>query len=151
MNEALKKKLNFFIDNLSEKDVILKKRFHYNSVINLTREIVKYREDKALDLKKLLNDYFDNINYKIIDERESISLFKEYLMPIGNFLVKEEKFISNTNLFIYTVIGVIIDLSIFSFGSKSYVYPIFSLSLFIIGFIKRIQHKKDGTYFSPKY
>lgn len=147
IDDIINQKVVEFQQKLIDKSDVEKKLFHYNSVLNISKRIVLYQDEKANLLKEKLLYYFDEldeINYTIDNRIESLSLQK-LIEPIVEYLIKKEQFCTNGDLHILIVIGLVIDIGLYYFISPYY-YPLFILLFFIWGLYRRRKAKKEGKY-----
>ena len=147
IDDIINQKVVEFQQKLIDKSDVEKKLFHYNSVLNISKRIVLYQDEKANLLKEKLLYYFDEldeINYTIDNRIERLSL-QNLIEPIVEYLIKKEQFCTNGDLHILIVIGLVIDIGLYYFISPYY-YPLFILLFFIWGLYRRRKAKKEGKY-----
>ena len=149
-------KLYEFISNYEYSSEQTKQLVHYQSVLTVSKQIIRVNNSEANALKDLLLEYFDRIekydfsNHSLVfielndKKRESIKLYNEYISPIGSYLMTESNLEFKIKLpfgcFIF--IGIIFDLIIYYFF-RFKVYPIATIIFFIIGILYRKFKKND--------
>ncbi|MBO6881931.1 hypothetical protein [Winogradskyella sp.] len=149
MNEKLTKERIYFTTALLNKSNEDKKLYHYKSVINLSNGLISLNDSSShYYFKEQMFDYFNLIkdsNY-LISQKESLMLYKKYILPIGQHLIKNNGFRTRSDIFKYIFVGVVLDFSIFFFLEKYYF--IMTPILFFIGYHKRKNKIKQNKFFS---
>lgn len=147
LNEIINHKVEEFKKNVSGKPHDEKKLFHYNSVLNISQRIVLYKDVKANLLKEKLIGYFEEIEEMdyVVNNKLMGAKLNKYLLPIEQFLIKKEQFVTSGDIQLLTIIGILIDAGLFYFISNYY-YPVFIVFFFILGFYRRNKAKKEGKY-----
>lgn len=148
INKVLENKIEQFLLDVGHKTDFEKSLFHYNSVLNLSQRILLFRDKKANLLKQKLVEYFnllDEENYSIDNKYESSKLHNKYILPIEQYLIKKDQFITYGDLHLFIIIGFIVDLTLYIILSNYY-YPIFILVLFLSGYYRRKQAQKNNKY-----
>ncbi|MDA9970483.1 hypothetical protein N9E56_01470 [Flavobacteriaceae bacterium] len=148
INEILKNKLNNFTRILENKNESERKLYHYRSVLNLVNGLLLVGHKNSLSLKKLMIEYFkslEELNY-LMDQTNSLQFYKNYLLPVGQYLAEARGFRSKSDIFKYIILGLVIDFSVFFiFEFKLFG---FTLVLFLIGYNKLRRKKKSNKFFS---
>ncbi|MBA3985934.1 MAG: hypothetical protein H0X63_05030 [Flavobacteriales bacterium] len=148
INEVLILKIKYFEENMSIKSDSEKKIVHYNSVKNISNRIVLYNNKKTVLLKEKLIIYLQKLEdsgYTIENKYKGSSLFIKYISPSIIYLLDNDKFLVNSDIRTFIIIGFIIDLIVYYFISD-YHYPLFILLFSIFGIYRRIKAKKEGKY-----
>ena len=149
MNEVIKKELQKFILNLENADEIIKKRYHYGSVINLSNGILLYSDGVTASLKQNIIEYFEvvnSLNYLLIGKVKSMELYRKHLQKTGNYLIKNSNFSTRFDFITYSFTGIIFD--IIFYYSAGYLFIVFTPIMTIAGFIRRRVRMKKNKYFS---
>ncbi len=151
LNKIFNEKLNqFCVENKKENDKD-KSTIHYKSIVNISKSLRKYNDEKAIILKEKLIEYFDKIKYQQydrFDKLESLKLYKDYVAPSTFFLFKEEKFISHAHIKVMTLIGILIDIILYFLINDiiNFFFPVFTISFFLISLSKKNEAKIKGKY-----
>ena len=153
-------KLAEFISNFENSSKKTKALLHYQSVINVSRGIIKFNNSEANNLKDSILEYLDivkdvdysndnngdtDIHYK---KRQSLDLYKKYVSPVGSYLIHESGFGPDLSLKFHLITGIILDTIIYYFFSKSIV-PLSTILVTLIGIKSRNKRRKEGKVFSP--
>ena len=150
MEEILKNEYDVFVQNVENKNAKSKKLFHFNSVLNAYNELMNSSNEELNTYKQKLLYFFyelSELEYELNNRHKSVELFREYLKPIGVYLIRKRKFTSRTSLHVYIIIGIIIDFALIYF-IDIYKYPIFSLFSIILGLVERRNAIKNMRYIS---
>jgi len=150
MNEILEKEYVIFQNNLADQSKVTRKRFHFNSVSNIYNSLIAMSNTKADKYKQNLLFYFYELNdtdYQIKNKVQSISLYKDYLVDIGKFLMKEKGFKTSSTLYLNISIGLILDL-ILIYAVGLFNYPVFTVIALIISVVQRYICIRKKKYFS---
>jgi len=150
-----------FITNFENESDRTKGLLHYQSTINLSKEIIRFNNSKANNHKDLLIEYMEmikDIDYAkdtyindINDKRKkSLELYKNYLEPVGRYLIGKSTVEAGLPLIVYLFIGIILDFIIYNFFSKSIV-PLATVLIAFLGFIREAQKRKRKKMFYPYY
>lgn len=150
-----------FVSNFENESNRTKELLHYQSTINLSKEISRFNNTKANYLKELMIEYMEiikDIDVKndtyvndINDKRKkSLELYKKYLYPVGNYLISKSEIKPGLPLIVYSIIGIIFDFIIYKFFSKSIV-PLATVLITFLGFIRENQKRKRKKMFLPYY
>tara|TARA_R110000787_G_scaffold22308_6_gene64948 strand:- start:1148 stop:1612 length:465 start_codon:yes stop_codon:yes gene_type:complete len=148
-DEILKNKLNNFISRFEKENENVKKLIHYNSVKNITNQILILKNKKNTQkYKESIQSYLDEIELMSspIDKLISKFLYHEYIFESGRFLMYKGNFKTNGNLFFVLFLGIIIDSIIYFLGFRFY-FPIFTLIFFIYGLTIRKKAINENRYF----
>ncbi|MFC0604121.1 hypothetical protein [Winogradskyella pulchriflava] len=157
--DLINEKLSEFILSFENAPKKTKKLLHYQSVINLSKEIIRFNNSEANKLKDLMLEYFeivkdfeyyDNINnVKYIHDKrkQSLDLYQKHLRPVGSYLIQESDFGPDLSLRYFLICGITLDIIIYSFFSKSIV-PLSTILVIIIGIKMRNKKRKEGRTFS---
>ena len=148
INEILENKLYEFTYILENKNESERKLYHYQSVLNLVNGLLLVGHKSSLLLKNLMLEYFksvEDLNY-LMDQKNSLQFYKNYLLPVGQYLAEARGFRSKSDLLKYIILGLVIDFSIYYiFELKLFV---FTPSLFLIGYSKLKRKRKNNEFFS---
>ena len=154
-------KLSEFISNYENASERTKELIHYKSVINVSREIIRFNNSEANGLKDLIIVYIESVKdidyendtfvYDINDKRKkSLELYKKYIEPNGLYLISKSEFRPGLPLFFYLIIGIFLDFIIYKFVSKSFA-PLATILIIILGFFKEVKKRKGKKMFKPYY
>ena len=100
---------------------------------------------KDIDYAK--DNYINDINDK---RKKSLELYKNYLEPVGHYLIGKSTVEAGLPLIVYLFIGIILDFIIYNFFSKSIV-PLATVLIAFLGFIREAQKRKRKKMFYPYY
>jgi len=145
-------------ENSSEKT---KELLHYQSVINISREIIRFNNSKVNKLKDSLIEYLNivkdidyttdtYINNSNDKQIKSLALYKKHIAPAGFYLISKSGFRAGTPVGLYIIIGILIDIIIYNYFSKSIV-PIVSILMTIWAIASRNKKRKGNKMFSAFY
>ena len=153
--EVINAKLSDFIARFQNAPVQKRNLLHYQSVINVSKEIIRFNNKEANKLKDLLIEYFetiDTIDFSVADrntsdylEQKKVSLdrYFQYISPVGDYLIQKSGFGPNPPDLFYFILGVILDSLIYFFLSKD-IIPLPTLVVIIVGLIAREKRRKAG-------
>ncbi len=151
-------KLAEFISEFKNAPERIKKLLHYQSVISVSREIIRLNNSEAHALKDKLLEYFelvkevdfsvDENNYSEIQKQraESRKRYHNYIYPVGSFLMWESEFKIKLPIGFYLFIGIITDLIIYYNFTKEIV-PLATIVLIGIGILLRKRKKNEQKVF----
>lgn len=157
--DLVNEKLSEFISNFENAPKKTKKLLHYQSVINLSKEIIRFNNSEANKLKDLILEYFEiikdyeysdsNNDVKYIHEKrkQSLDLYQKHISPVGGYLIHESGFRPDLSLRYFLVCGIILDIIIYNFFSKS-IAPLATILVILIGIKMRNKKRKEGRTFS---
>ena len=158
--EIVNGKLTEFISTFENSSERIKELIHYQSTINVSKEIIRFNNSEAHALKDKLLEYFelvkemdfsvDENNYSEIQKQkaESRKRFHNYIYPAGSFLMWESEFSTRLPIGFYIFIGIIVDFIIYYNFSKDFV-PLGTIILFGIGILLRKRKRNDKKVFEP--
>ena len=157
INQGLSEFISYF-KNASERT---KELIHYKSVINVSRELIRFNNSRANNLKDLIIEYMElvkNIDYEndtyindFNDKRKkSLELYEKYIGPAGLYLISKSKFRPGLPLLFYLILGIILDFIMYTFFSKNFA-PLGTILLVIVGYFKEVKKRKGKKMFSPYY
>ena len=150
VNDLLDQQLGKFIENLNGSEKSKRDYFHYRSVINIGRAIKLYNNEKVEGLKEGLLEYLfevEEMDYAPAEKMQSALMYKEYIYPVGSFLIYRKGFITRAGLKFFVLYGIIID-GILAFLIKGYYYPVFIVIFFVWGYYKQKTAEKENKLFS---
>ena len=150
LNDLLDQQLEKFIENLNGSEKSKRDYFHYRSVINIARAIKFYSNEKAQGLKKGLVEYLfevEEMDYTPAEKIQSALMYKEYIFPVGSFLIYRKGFITRAGFKFFILYGIIID-GILAYLVKGYYYPIFIVIFLVWGYYKQKTAEKENKLFS---
>ncbi|MCF7559560.1 hypothetical protein L3X39_02845 [Sabulilitoribacter multivorans] len=151
--EIINQKLTEFISTFENSSEQIKQLIHFQSTISVSREIIRFNNSKAHALKDKLIEYFEivkELDFSIDENDHSAILkqkvqsrkrYREFIYPIGSFLMWESGFSIRKPIEFYIFIGIIIDSIIYYFLSKDFV-PLGTIVFIGIGVLS---HKKRNN------
>ncbi|PKP25931.1 MAG: hypothetical protein CVU03_06275 [Bacteroidetes bacterium HGW-Bacteroidetes-2] len=148
INEIIIRKTDEFREKLAVKTIPEKNLFHYNSILNISSRIILHNDSKAKSLKEIWIKFFDEIderNYIIEQKLESSKIHNIYILPLEQYLIRKEQFVTNSDIHLLVISGIILDFILFYFLDQYY-YPIFILLFLVLGLYRRKQAKINGKY-----
>lgn len=153
--KILIKQEEFFKEYKDSEDLI-KKRVHFNSVLNISRELIKIKNKKeTLIFKQNLSEYYDVVfeSSHPIDKLGSTKNYHSYLLEITLYLMSKSNFKSKSDIERAVLWGVFFDLILYFTGlSKYYLYvPIVSFGFLISAISKRKKAIKENRYFGVEW
>lgn len=149
INNKIQDELSLFISNLENRDKVEKNFHHYRSVVNLANGLLLVGDYSSIAQKKSILNYLEavkDLDY-MIDQHNSLELYKNFILPVGQYLTKRRNFRSKWDILKYLVVGIIIDLVLMNFVLKTN-YFVFTPVLVILGYIRRKIKIKKNEYFS---
>ena len=156
--EIVNDKLNEFIYTFENSPEQVKELVHFQSTINVSREIIRFNNSEANALKDKLLEYFELVkeiefledksnNVEFLNQKaESRKRYTHYIYPVGSFLMWESEFSTRLPIGFYILVGVIADLLIYYFYSKSLV-PLGTIVFIGIGILFRRRKRNDQKVF----
>ncbi len=157
--DLVNEKLSEFVLNFRDAPKRTKELVHFQSVINISQEIIQLNNCEADALKNLILEYFDivrEIDYSndtyindIHDKKKkSLNLYHKYIIPVGKYLVKERRLRPDLPLGMSLIFGIILDIVIYYFISKNLI-PLITILIFILALIVKDKRRKNGNFFAP--
>jgi hypothetical protein len=158
--EIVNEKLTEFISTFENSPERIKGLVHYQSTINVSKEIIRFNNSEAHALKDKLLEYFelvkgmdfsvDENDYSEIQKQkaESRKRYQKYIYPAGSFLMWESEFSTRLPIGFYIFIGIITDLIIYNFFSRDFV-PLGTIVFVGIGILFRKRKRNDKKVFEP--
>ena len=148
INDKITERINQFEKALIHQPDFEKKLVHFHSVQNISGRIIKYWGEKPTELKENLLEYLNEIEkreYSVNSKIESTQLYGKYILPIIQFLVKKDQFVTSGDIRLLIIIGGLVD-SGFYFYLQNYLYPIFLILFFLVGSYRRKQAQRKNKY-----
>ena len=158
--EIVNVKLTEFISTFENSSERIKELIHFQSTINVSKEIIRFNNSEAHALKDKLLEYFelvkeidfsvDQNNHSEIQKQkaESRKRFHNYIYPLGSYLIWESDFKMKLPIGFYIIIGIISDLIIYHFFSKDFV-PMGTIAFIGIGILLRKRERNEQKVFGP--
>jgi len=153
---TLKQKLEDFNKRFENEPDYIKKQVNFQTVQNVTNQLfMMYNKKEIEPLKILMIDYFDKVEKEDFPTGGLLrnELYGKYILKVGNYLMKKKDFCSNTDLFLKTLIGVILDSIIYYFTKDmlSFYIPIATILMFAVGYNYRRKSKAANRFYSKGY
>ena len=155
-DEILAEKLESFKNRFASESNEIKNQVHYQSVINITSQLVKIANKKETEPYKLASfAFFDNIE-KLdfpLGKSESMELYKNYVLYTGQYLIRKKDFRSSWDILKYIGIGILADFIAY-YLTKSmlgFYLPVFTLIFVILGLRSQRTKKIKMQYFGIGY
>ena len=155
-NEILKEELESFIMRFEYESDEIKRQIHYQSVINITEQLIKIVNDNETEEYKLAGvEYFNNIQ-KIdfpLGNIESMNLYKSYIQKSSKLLIPRKDFRSSADILKYIILGILLDIGIYYFTKTilPFYLPVSTLILTFLGYRSRSKKKNMKKYFAIGY
>lgn len=156
-NEALRVKLEEFINLFESETEEIKEQVNYNSTLNITNQLLKFHNNTESETYKvLIAEYVDELKTTDLPTGKipALELYKKYILEIGRFLIRERDFShKGTNKIKYTSLGIVLDILVYYFFNSKlpFYFPIFTLIFTFLG-IKRTQKAiADKKIFGHRY
>lgn len=153
-------KLNEFISNFEDSSERIKALIHYQSVINVSKEIIRFNNSEANNLKDILLDYFDIVkdisfsidenNYSEFQKQkiESRKRYSKHILPVGRYLMTESEFKTKFPIGFYLFFGLLSDIIIYHNFSNE-IAPLITIVFIGIGVLFRKNKKNENKLFAP--
>ncbi|WP_416442724.1 hypothetical protein ACH3O9_17900 [Leeuwenhoekiella sp. A16] len=149
-------KLEFFRNRFESEDNEIKNQIHYQSVINVTTQLLKIANKIQTEPYRLAGvNFFDHIE-KIdfpLGKSESLELYKNYILYTGRYLIRKKDFRTGADIGKYLIGGILLDSIAYYFTRSmfSFYFPIFTLIFGLLGLKSRRSKKNKMQYFSIGY
>ncbi|KRO67786.1 MAG: hypothetical protein ABR84_03455 [Cryomorphaceae bacterium BACL21 MAG-121220-bin10] len=145
-NNNIKNELEKFIFNLNKLSSRERRLYHYRSTINLTNGLLSLNNSETELFKRYILEYFTSVKSinGLITLETSLSLYKNYLLPVGQYLIKKKEFRTRLDIVKYILSGILFDCILLYFFNFCFTTPLFIL----IGFIKIRKKIKKKQFFS---
>ena len=140
-----------FVSNLEARSSSEKRLCHYRSALNMANGLLSFCAKSSEPFKILMIEYFQTVrdlNYSN-DRYNSFIFFRQYLNPVGHYLINRRAFKTKWDIITFIVIGLIIDLLVYFFIGKYYF--VFTPSLIFIGIIWLKYKIKKGEFFNIRW
>lgn len=158
--EIVNEKLTEFISTFENSSERIKELVHYQSTINVSKEIIRFNNSEAHALKDKLLEYYklvkemdfsvDGNDFSEIQKQkaESRKRYQKYIYPAGSFLMWENELSTRLPIGFYIFIGIIVDLIVYYNFSKDFV-PLGTIALIGIGILFRKRKRNEKKIFEP--
>ncbi|WP_397364120.1 hypothetical protein [Olleya sp. R77988] len=156
--KLVSEKLAEFILEFENSPERIKNLIHYQSVINISREIIRFNNSEFNNLKEQILKYFeivkeidfliDENNYEELQKQkmESRKRYNKYIFPAGSILMTESGFKTKLPIGFYLFIGIIMDFIIYYSFSKDIV-PLSSIVFLGVGILFRKRKNNKNKVF----
>lgn len=156
LDNKIIEKFNKLTDELDKES---KRKVHYNSISNFIYYLIyhpelnnkknkKLQKLREIEIKKQLLDYMESIPIDNLTEENSLYFYKKYLFKIGNFMMEYYNFSSQggklktLDFLITIVIGITVDICIYSIWNKITFITLLFVCLFFIRFYIKYKSKR---------
>lgn len=163
LENAVNEKISLLEKSLTPKE---KQDFHFKSIKNFAIHLFKNKPNskiessrlKKINLKRnqeLILEYLDLIIDKKVSSDDSVSLFKNYIEKIGEFMNRNFGFsfaggkLKFLRFLISATIGAVIDLSIWVFTDNLSCY--FTIAVLLYSIIRAYIKLKNNKLFGPNF
>lgn len=122
---------------------------HYNSVINITNGLLSLNNSADhKEMKALMIQYFVELEDKdyILSDYESLNIYKDKLLPMGQHLIKYKGFRTKLDFIRYFILGIVIDSLIFIIFKRFFMFG--TITMLILGRYRQKQKIKNGKIFN---
>lgn len=155
-NTKLQEHLDIFNSRFEKANDKIKSQVNYKSVNNIVQQLLKIttREENER-FKDLMILYFQKVkdeNYPTgVLFRDKV--YNNYLLKVGNYLMKRKSFQSGSNLIVTIVFGLIIDSIIYYFTKNliSFYIPIVTILFAFLGIKSKRNAIKENRYFKKGF
>ena len=163
LENVVNEKLSLLEQSLTPQE---KQDFHINSIKNFVIHIFKKEPNskinssqlKKINLKRnqeLILEYLDLIIDKKVSSEDSVSLFKNYIEKIGEFMNRNFGFsfaggkLKYLRFLIYATFGAVIDLLIWFFTNNLSYY--FTVAVLLFSIIRTYNKFKNNKLYGPNF
>lgn len=156
LNDTLNNKLESFISRFEHNENQIKKQVHYNSVKNITLELLMVKNKKQVKkhMESVLKffDEIENMNFPI-EKLLSEKLYHKYIFEAGRYLMHKSDFKTNGSLLFIVLLGVIIDFIVFYFDLLllGLFIPMFTVLFFIYAYKVKSRAVNENRFFMKNW